>query len=217
MKKSLSIIITLLLIAALLAGCSGTGNNDAANDAGTTGNDAGGDQGQSAPESALTGTTADILEIIIDEAAASIGGEYPLPETLIDPVTPENAPGMLGITPDDFVSLVDEATSAIGAIFTFAFQVAVVKCNDANDALTVSGMIQSGYDSGKWISVIPEQSLTMVSGPYVLLAVGTVTQTDALAAAFKDAAGEVTIGPVIFYQGELGGAEGDVEFNGSEG
>ncbi len=45
----------------------------------------------------------------------------------------------------------------------------------------INEMIINGYDSGKWICVMPEQSLTSVSGSYVLLAVGSKAQTDAIA------------------------------------
>ena len=203
LKKSLTVILSLILIAMLVAGCS---NKDSGEDV-TSG--AVQDQEQAAQESALTGTTNDILLQLLDDAEASFGGDHPIPSTFIDPVSSLSAPGTLGMNPDDFVSLTEEATVAIGAMSAIAFQVVVVKAKNSSDAETVSSMIQKGFDSGKWISVFPEQSFTMVSGSYVLLAVGSIEQTEAIAAAFKDAAGGVATDPNVFYAGELGGSGGE--------
>ena len=184
------IILALMLAAASLAGCKGE-------------NDQTGDGGD-ATQSSLTGTTADILQQILDEAIAALGSE--MPATISDPVTSETSPGLLGVLQDDFVSYVDEATVATAAIGTFAFQVAVIKCNSEDDAKTINEQIMKGYDSGKWICVFPEQSSTMVSGSYVFLAVGSVSQVGELSAAFNDLAG-VGSSQDIFYKGETGGGE----------
>ena len=205
-KKILSIVFSLLLILALFAGCSGGGNSGDSGGEDSSVSDAGDDQ--ELAESALTGKTADILQQVLDGAAASIGSENQLPATVNDPVSAENSAGTLGMTPDDFVSLAEEATVASGALSAFAFQVVIIRGKDANAAETVAEMINNRFDSGKWISVFPEQSLTMISGQYVLLAVGTKVQTEAIAAAFKDAAGGVATDPIIFYTGELGGEGG---------
>jgi hypothetical protein len=198
-KKSyryISIVIALLLVIAVFAGCNGGGSGDGG----------GGDGG--AAVSQLSGPTEEILQTILDEATASINEEFAIPATFTDPVTSENAPGMLGMTPDDFVSFVDEATVATAAIATFAFQVAVIKANSVGEVGNIIELVMDGYDSGKWICVFPERSLVMGSGQYVLLAVGTVTQTDALVEAFRNEAGGVAFNPNIFYEGEVGGFDG---------
>jgi len=188
----------------VFAGCNG-----GAGDAG-----GGNEGGPAAGADTLSGAAADILQGIMDEAGKALGEADAMPATLTDPITAENAPGMLGLTPDDFVSFVEDAAGAIGALNVMAFQVVIARCADAQDAELVNGMIQAGYDSGKWICVFPEQSLTMVSGSYVLLAVGRVAETDALADAFKAAAGGNADGPYIFYAGETGGGDfgGDFGF-----
>jgi hypothetical protein len=192
--------IALLIALMLLAGCNG-GNAAPGGDAGS-----GDGGGQGGAESALSGATEDILAKIIDDATAALGENDAMPMTFIDPVAAENAPGTIGLLQDDFVSYVDEATVATASISTFAFQAAVIKCKSADDAITVSGCIEGGYDSGKWICVFPEQSLVAVSGPYVLLAAGSERQTNELAAAFRKLAGEAASGPNVFYKGETGGA-----------
>ena len=202
-NKIYFLIITLLLAVALLAGCTDGVGSGAGGPAGEAPGDPAGENpggGNGGAADTLKGTTAEILQQILDGAA---GGQ--LPASFSDPVTAENAPAMLGLLPDDFVSFAEEATGAIGALITDAFQAALIKCNNADDALIVSAIIQSGFDSGKWIEVFPERSLTMVSGSYVLLAVGSRTETEALAEAFKAVAGGNVSDPVVFYEGETGG------------
>jgi len=204
MKKRIKIgaWVTVLLIVALMAGCSGGAGGSGGNGDMPDGTD---NSGGSADT--LTGATDGILSQVIDAAGATLTGNDALPGLLTDPITIDNAPGMLGLIPDDFTEYVTEATVAQGAINTFAFQVALVKCNDAESAQTVNEQIKTGFDSGKWICVFPEQSLTVVSGSYVLLAVGTKAQTDALASAFASAAGSSASAPEIFYTGETGGGD----------
>jgi len=186
----------LIIAFTMLAGCKSNipaVSDEPANQGGDTGDT---NVSQEAPESALTGSTEDILNQILETHEDIV--------YFIDPVTSENAPSMLGMTPDDFVSMVEEATSAQNILGMIAFQATVVKVKDLNDVEMVAEMIQNGFDSSKWIEVMPEQSLTVISGRYILLAVGTADQTDALASAFKDAAGGVASEPVIFYTGEFG-------------
>jgi len=198
MKKIVTIFFAIILVCALLAGCGGNGSQGGSSGSG----------GGSGAVSALTGSTADILQQTMDDANAALSEADALPAAFTDPTTSENAPGMLGLTPDDFVSYTVEATSATGALITFAFQVSVVECKSDSDAVLVSDLIASSFDSGKWICVFPEQSLTMVSGAYVLLAVGHAVQTDALAASFRDLAGGVASEANVFYHGEIGAGAG---------
>lgn len=196
------IVLTLMLVLVSLSGCKG-GEAQGTDKGGTDGGSEG------AKESALSGSTEDILQKILDEAIVALGDE--VPAYFIDPVTSENAPGMIGVLQDDFVSYVDEAAAATAAISTFAFQAAVIKCDDADNAKTIDKQITSGYDSGKWICAFPEQSMTVVSDSYILLAVGSVAQVTELSAAFKELAGGVASAPNIFYKGEVGGSLDEVE------
>jgi len=206
MKKRMRIGVwaAVLLIVALMAGCTGGSGGSGGSGDLADGTD---NSGGSGSADTLTGTTDGILSQVIDAAGATLTGNDALPGLLTDPITIDNAPGMLGLVPDDFTEYVDEATVAQGAINTFAFQVALVKCKDLDSAQTVNEQIKTGFDSGKWICVFPEQSLTVVSGSYVLLAVGTTAQTNALASAFASAAGSNASAPDIFYTGETGGGD----------
>jgi len=211
-RKKITLGLVLFIVGAFaLAGCSGGSNaNSTDNTPGTdssgsgsstdTGSGTDTSGGQDSGASTLTDTSDAVLSQIIDDANLALGDANALPAAFTDPITVDTAPGMLGLVPDDFTPNVTDATGATGMLNSQAFQVAVVKCTDANSAVTVSGKIQDGFDSSKWVCVFPEQSLTMVSGQYVLLAVGTTVQTDALAEAFKVAAGGAQ-GPYIFYTG----------------
>ena len=203
MKRVFTLIALMVLAAMLLAGCKSNipeVSDETANQGGDTGDT---NVTQEAPESALSGSTEEILNQIL-----SVNEDIVY---FIDPVTSENAPSMLGMTPDDFVSMVEEATSAMNILGVIAFQATIVKVKDVNDVEMVAEMIQKGFDSSKWIETMPEQSLTVISGQYILLAVGTADETDTLASAFKNAAGGAASEPVVFYTGEFG-ANVDPEF-----
>ena len=202
-RTKIQLLAIILLSVALLAGCS-----DGAGEADGSLSPGGENGGQAEDSSALEGTTDAILQQVLDETAAALGEVDAMPSTLIDPITTENAPGILGLIPDDFTGYVDEATVALGALNVNAFQVAVVKCIDADSTQTINEQIKSGFDSAKWICVFPEQSLTVVSGSYVLLAVGSKAQTEALAEAFSTIAVKASA-PEIFYEGETGGGGED--------
>jgi len=207
MKMKFLTIIIIIFAAMFVAGCNGGAG-------GTAGGDEG---GPAAGADTLSGAAADILQEVMDAAGKALGEADAMPATLTDPITAENAPGMIGLTPDDFVSFVEDAAGAIGALNVMAFQAVVLKCANLQDAELVNGMILVGYDSGKWICVFPEQSLTMVSGSYLLLAVGRMAETDALAEAFTAAAGGNADGPFVFYTGETGGGILDGDFDGDIG
>jgi|GEM_PF-1037756 len=205
-KKKITLGLVLFIVGAFaLAGCSGGSNANSTDN--TPGTDTSG--GQDSGASALTDTSDVVLSQIIDDANIALGDANALPAAFTDPITVDTAPGMLGLVPDDFTPNVTDATGATAMLSSQAFLVAVAKCKDANSAVTVSGKIQDGFDSSKWVCVYPEQSLTMVSGQYVLLAVGTTVDTDALTEAFKTAAGSAQ-GPYIFYTGvaDSSGASG---------
>jgi len=232
------IVFVLFLIAMLTAGCSvgliGSGDSGDANGSGGTVGSGGSDiisdsdngvanGGQPGAADTLTGATDKILESVVDEAkaalsgadeaAATLSGADELPPTVMEPITLENAPVMLGLIPDDFVEFVEEATVVQSMLDPHAFQAALVKCKDAESAQIINEQIKSGFDSGKWISILPEQSLTVVSGSYILLAVGNIAQTEALAEAFRALAGANVSEPEIFYDGETGsGNSGSVDF-----
>jgi len=112
---------------------------------------------------------------------------------------------MLGLIPDDFVEYVEDASVAQSLISPPAFRVALIKGKDAQSALIVNEQIKNNFDSGQWISILPERSLTVVSGSWVFLAVGLAAQTEALADAFTSIAGGNASAPEIFYEGETGG------------
>lgn len=177
-RKYFAIIIAVLLIF-LLAGCG-------------KGNDSGGDTGAEVKDT-LSGSVAGILSDVLANADAE------LPMMFDDAVTTETTQGMLGLTPDQFEQYVLEATASTAAISTFAVQFALVKCNDIQGATEVKSLIAKGFDSAKWICVMPEKSVTVESGSYVLLAAGPADVVDAVLKSFSDAANGNVGSPDIFF------------------
>ena len=166
-RKYIAIFFAVSLIF-LLAGCG-------------KGNDSDTDTGAEAKDT-LSGSTADILSDVLEDV------DVELPMMFDDAVTAETSQGMLGLTPDQFEQYIAEATASTAAISTFAVQFALVKCTDIPAAVEVKGLIAKGYDSSKWICVMPEQSMTVESGSYVLLAVGPTAAVEAVLKSFTDAA-----------------------------
>ena len=158
----------------------------------------------------LTGTPEEVM--------AQLKESVDLGMTFDDEITPDSAvstPQMaLGLTDAQFAELVESAFEAKAMILTAAQRTAVVKCRDAAAAARVKKLIAEGFDSHQWICVFPEQSVVVESGSYVLLAVGTVETTNALAEAFKSLSGGNTGSPDVFFTFDDEG--GGFEFGGGE-
>jgi len=151
------------------------------------------------PAGNLSGSTSSILESILSKAASTLSGDDELPRSFTDPVSASNAKDTLGLTASQFTDNVADAYVSTAAIGSFAHQVALIKCNDAAAAQVVKSAVASGFDSGKWICVFPEQSFVVDSGSYVLLVATTNVRADKLRAAFSSIAG--TTGNVnTFYK-----------------
>ena len=197
-------MIAIIIAMLAFAGCSGTGSGGGAGSNGGATPGEGAHAGADAEETtgSLTGTPDEILERVLGSAGGTLSSEDDIHDFFIEPVTAENAPAMLGMMPDDFVSFADEGAVALSEDPYDAFQASIVKCKSSDYALMVSDIIQSGFDSGKWEVSMPKQSLVMVSGYYVLLAVGRVSETDAIAESFQRASAGNASGPYIFYEWE---------------
>jgi len=141
----------------------------------------------------LEGTPQELLAQLKETAAADFGMAFD------SEVTAETAPGTLGLTADEFEKFVDSASESAAAISSIAQSNVLVKCKDAAAAAEVKKLIAEGYDSGKWICVFPEQSVVVESGSYVLLAVGTTENTNALIEALKTVSDDNTGSPDVFY------------------
>lgn len=185
-RKICALALAMLLISMFaFAGCGGS---------------QGGSGGSNAQTEFLTGSAEEILSQIMENATEDLGEENPMPMTFTDPISSDSSQGMLGITSEAFDQYVDEAASATGALITTAFQAAVVKCKDPVTADEAKTVIADNFDSFKWICVFPEQSLVMNAGSYVLLAVGTVAETDAISRAFDEAAGGNASEANVFFR-----------------
>ena len=149
------------------------------------------------------GTAMELLINTIKKANEKLGEENALPQLFIESVTADNSPSMLGILADDFASYVEYAAAALPETDDVAFQAAVLKCKNAGDTAMIETLIRENFDPGKWVYVFPDRALTSVARPYILLAVGSVAETDAVAAAYKEAVSG-TPGITVFYEGETG-------------
>ena len=148
----------------------------------------GGGPVEETPTTNLSGTVTEILASIEEKAKEILGEEAHYPMSFTDPVTAEEAQGMLGMTEGEFNQYIEEAVSSVALIATHAHQVSLVKTTPGNAAV-VKDLIAAGYNSQKWICVFPDKSIVITSGDYVLLAVGREENADAVIEAFKALAG----------------------------
>ena len=149
------------------------------------------------------GTAMELLINTIKKANEKLGEENALPDLLIEAVTSDNSPAMLGILADDFTSYIEYAAVAVLETDDVAFQAAVLRCKNAGDTAMIETLIQENFDPGKWVYVFPDRALTSVARPYILLAVGSMAETDAVTAAFKEVVSG-TPATTVFYDGETG-------------
>jgi hypothetical protein len=124
-------------------------------------------------------------------------------------VTAETAQHTLGLTEAQFAEHVESACESAAAISAIAQSNVLVKCKSAAAAAEVKKLVAGGFDSHKWVCVMPEQSVVVESGSYVLLAVGEVETTNALVEAFKSLSGGNMGSPDVFFtfDGGEGGGE----------
>ena len=151
------------------------------------------------PTDAISGSSESILQSVISDANGILGEENGMGMSFDSEVTEDTAQNSLGISSEQFSQYVTEAYVSTAAISAHAHQVAVVKCKDAAAALEVKKLVASGFDSGKWICVYPEQSFAVESGSYVLMAATRNDVAAALKSSFSALAGG-KVGTVnVFY------------------
>ena len=173
MKKIFSLVLVLIMLAALVLTACGEKPED--NKAGTGdnagGNVSGGDNSNEQDDKNAAIDTKEALTSIMTKTRESTANDDSIfvPPTFEDPVTADNCENMLGLTPEQFNQYVTDAYSSSAAIITQAFQVALVKCKDSKAATEVKNLIAGGFNSQKWVCVIPEQCFVVEAGSFVLL------------------------------------------------
>jgi hypothetical protein len=176
MKKTISGLLVVLIVAAVITGCGAKAKDT------------------------ITGAAGDVLSSVITDADASLPEAGKLPVTFNDPVTAETSPGALGLTADDFTKYISEAYTATAMLNVNAHGVALVNVKDIKDAATVKKLMADGFDSQKWVCVMPEISFVIDSGSYILLAATTKSGADALVSSFSALAGGNVGDRVNFYE-----------------
>ena len=171
MKKLISLLLALVMVAALFAGC---GNNAADNNE----NNENVENNEQTPDVVVPGSALEVLENIWalygdDEKFPTMGGDM---NNLVD-----NAPGVysledvetLGVqllVPADQVGNISEAASLFHGMMLNNFTCGVFRVSDgAAFAETMHGAV----GSAQWMCGMPEKELiAIIGGEYVLMAFG---------------------------------------------
>ncbi|MCL1838859.1 MAG: hypothetical protein FWG47_06040 [Propionibacteriaceae bacterium] len=178
MMKKISGFLAPLLTLALLSACSGSPAGDV-----------------------ITGDPATLLPPLVAEANATLPTEQQMMGSFDEPVTAENSEFAAGIPGEKFGQLVTAAFSSKAGMITSAQTTVLIQANDTAAASEVAQLVAAEFDSTQWICVMPERSLVVTAGSYVMLAVGTQNGTGALVEAFNKLSNNTASEPVIFYTG----------------
>jgi hypothetical protein len=130
--------------------------------------------------------TSDANKVIADADKAL--GDNGMGMHLDNVIDNENVQGFLGLTPDQLAEYVKQAVVFSGAFMTNAHEIGFVQCKDPAAAKKVTELIAAGFDSHRWICVLPQQSIVTVAGDTVMLAVGQREHNTALYNSFSDLA-----------------------------
>ncbi|MDR2654880.1 MAG: DUF4358 domain-containing protein [Oscillospiraceae bacterium] len=136
----------------------------------------------------LVGGTDEILKQIVDGANAAIPEGSGVGMTFDEAVAAENCQGMLGLSSDEFAQYVEDAYASTAALMTFAHEAALVKCKNIADAAKVKELMINGFNSGRWVCVMPDKTYVIESGSYVFLVASKTVVADAFVESFKSAA-----------------------------
>jgi hypothetical protein len=192
MKQAGRKIVILFFVAMLwLSGCNTKENNDTKEN-----NNAA--ESTAEKEEVFVDSAQKVLEKVVNNSQIEVG------MTFSEAVTAENSTSLLGLSQEDFNTYVDEAYTSVAALTTHAHLTAVVKCKDADGAKAVKERIASGFDSGRWICVFPEESFVVESGSYVFLAATQKENAQLLKESFEKAAGNSAGTVAVFYTGKEG-------------
>jgi hypothetical protein len=152
-----------------------------------------------APQSELSGSASDVLEAVMARAQLLLAEEgEEMPMSFVGVIEADTA-NSIGLTDAEFNQYVEEGSKSTAALITFAHEIVVLKCK-SGAADTVVYLLSQGYDSGKWICVVPDVSFVSSSGDYVLLAASKTLTVSAVYEAFRQLA-VVVDNEIQFYDG----------------
>ena len=183
MKKLISLLLVLVMVAAMAVGCTTNkpGNNE--------------------PEVVVPASALEILENIWaqygdDEKFFAMGGDFANP---VDNApgnfsleVPEDAAGLLHLPVEQAANL-DQAASLIHAMNTNTFTSAAYHVVKGQDVNAIATAIRDNVQSAQWMCGFPEKLIiAVIGGEYILMAFGVndaMTPFEAkLSAAYPDAA-----------------------------
>jgi hypothetical protein len=152
-----------------------------------------------APSGGLSGTTSEILDSLLALGNEALGADDSLPMTFPSDVSADNSQNMLGLDAEQFATYVADAVAHTAAISTTPYEVALIRCNDTAAADEVRKLVAAGFDSNKWICVIPDESFVMQSGEYVFLGVARTGEAFYLKEGFAKLAGISADDAEVFF------------------
>lgn len=167
MRKHLALIMALLMVFGLLAGC-----------------------GEKAPENVLADKSLEeILAAVYEEKSP----EFPLMDMPVDLADENAAAYYTGLSKED-AGMVKEALASEAAMGSQAYSLVLLRLNDAKDAEAVATAVKEGINPAKWICVEADDLRVCAHGDVVMLVMISSVFADSITAedltnGFKAAAG----------------------------
>lgn len=167
MKKCLSLILAVIMLALLVSGCGG---NDSENVKG--------------PE----GKPSEIIESIYEKKTA---GELSVLTVDVDLSDKNAVKSYLGLDSADKIKEASASESALGAQ---AYSLVIARVNDEADAEEIAKSMRDGIDPRKWICVEADDIRTVACGDVIMFVMVSTEYADSftaddLADAFKEVCG----------------------------
>lgn len=183
MKKLISLLLALAMMACLFAGCGNnaeTPNEDEQNNAGTPDENVTPDENET-PETTAPASALEALETVWalygdDEKFPTMGGDM---NNIVD-----GAPGAYGLedvetlgvqllVPADQVANITEAASLFHGMMLNNFTCGVFKVAEGVDAAAFAETMHGAVASAQWMCGMPEKELiAVIGGEYVLMCFG---------------------------------------------
>ncbi len=186
MKKLIAIfLLATLALGAVACGNTNTGDNDTSAADDTT---AAPDETTAAPAPTDT-ISGDILELVIGLNTGVMPEELMLDNVALD----ASLAGFVGLEEADYTTYVTEGALSMPMMMSQAHRVALLKCKDAEAALTVKDKIEAGFDPGTWVCVQAEKIYCGISGTYVYFVASNTDTANGLFAAFEALSGELAV------------------------
>ncbi|MEG1560551.1 MAG: hypothetical protein RRY79_07125 [Clostridia bacterium] len=204
MKKNISFVLALMMLSAMLIGCTpqkqptNTGAPSSSPLSSPTVAPSAAPSVEPSVDPSASAAPKSPLEAVIDDIVKKAGES--LDGTVTAPVTVENAQDLTGLTAEQFTENIKEAINVQAMININAHLIVLLEAGSPEKAESAAKLIAGGFNTRRWVCVTPEKCAVITGGNYVLLVASNALTTDKLVNAFIVFAGDKAGQPDFFFE-----------------